>query len=64
MSQKKDKIVKCDMPQSIDLNICKNCMRAQSPEENEEIETFQPKKKVVGIWECEGYININQGSLF
>lgn len=64
MSQEKDEIVKCDTPQIIDLMLCKNCKRAGDIAKTEKIETFQPKKKTFGTWECDGYINMNQGSLF
>ena len=64
MSEITAEIVKCDMPQAITLELCKNCKRAEPPKEDEEVETFVPRKKMFGTWECDGYINKDQGSLF
>lgn len=57
-------MIKCNTPQVMECSICKNCKRAESPKSNEETETFQPKKRMFGGWECDGYTNKDQGSLF
>lgn len=57
-------IVKCDTPKVMQLDVCKNCKRATSATKREETETFQPKKRMFGGWECDEYINKDQGSLF
>lgn len=56
-------IVKCETPQVIFLDMCKNCKRAKV-EEGEETEMFYPRKKLFGDYECVGYMHKDQGSLF
>jgi len=56
-------IIKCETPQVMLLDICKNCQRAKV-KKGDETEMFQPKQKMFSGWECDGYMHKDQGSLF